>query len=133
MQIRVVSSARFVVLAAALLLIASAVRAQISFPAATVSHGNQQIILGNSAEALMGPWKFRLGDDPSWAEPNFQDAAWEDYTLHQQGWSETLLEPRRGRDAGWAGHGHRGTAGYGWYRIHIDLQNVNGPLTLLAP
>jgi hypothetical protein len=133
MQIRMLSISRLFLSAVVISLTAPASHAQTAFPAAPNFHGSQQVTLGNSAEALMGPWKFRLGDDLSWAQKNFNDSAWEDYTLKQQGWSETLLEPRRGRDAGWAGHGHRGTAGYGWYRIRIDLQDVNGPLTLLAP
>jgi len=50
----------------------SAQRAPVSnlttgFPIAPVEHGAQQIALGNSALALMGPWKFRLGDDLAWA------------------------------------------------------------------
>ena len=40
------------------------------FPIAPAKDGAQQIALGNSALALMGPWKFRLGDDLTWAQPS---------------------------------------------------------------
>lgn len=26
--------------------------------------------------ALSGPWRFRVGDDPPWADPGFDDSAW---------------------------------------------------------
>jgi hypothetical protein len=52
-----------------------------NFPVAPLDHGAQQIALGNSALALMGPWKFRLGDDLAWAQPGFDDTDWHDYTL----------------------------------------------------
>jgi Stage II sporulation protein E (SpoIIE) len=133
MHMPVGMSSRLWLLSVVLFTFTCLLRAQMSFPPAADSHGSQQVTLGNSAEALMGPWKFQLGDDPSWANPNFEDAAWEDYTLIQQGWSESLFEPHKGEDAGWAGHGHRGRSGYGWYRIRVALQSVNGPVTLLVP
>jgi len=34
------------------------------------------IVLGQSIVALNGPWKFHTGDNPQWADPNFDDAAW---------------------------------------------------------
>src|SRR5271156_6858322 len=133
MHMPVVTSLRLLLLSVIVFLFTSALRAQMSFPPAAASNGSQQVTLGNSAEALMGPWKFQLGDNPSWADPNFDDASWEDYRLVQQGWSESLFEPHKGEDAGWAGHGHRGRSGYGWYRIRVDLQSVHGPVTLLVP
>ncbi|MHB1959549.1 MAG: PP2C family protein-serine/threonine phosphatase [Acidobacteriaceae bacterium] len=103
------------------------------FPVAPVEHGAQQISLGNSALALMGPWKFRLGDDLAWAQPRFDDAAWQNYTFDAQGWPESILPERNAFDPGWGGHGYRGAPNYGWYRIHVYLDRVPSSLSLLVP
>ncbi len=103
------------------------------FPVAPVAHGAQQIALGNSTLALMGPWKFRLGDDLAWAQPGFNDTDWQDYTLEAQGWPESILPERNAYDPGWGGHGYRGAPNYGWYRIHVYLDRVPSSLSLLVP
>lgn len=103
------------------------------FPIAGVEHGAQQIALGNSVLALMGPWKFRLGDDLAWAQPGFNDAAWADYTLKAQGWPESILAERNAYDPGWGGHGYGGAPSYGWYRIHVYLDHSSSSLSLLVP
>jgi hypothetical protein len=104
-----------------------------TLPVAPVANGSQQVELGNSALALMGPWKFRLGSEMAWALPDFKDSGWENLTLQGQGWSESLVDPNEGSDPGWAGHGHRGVWGYGWYRIHLNLQKTAEPVSLLVP
>ncbi len=112
---------------------ASAAAAHSSFPAAPVSGGAQQITLGNGVLALMGPWKFRLGDNMAWAQPGYNDSGWQDYTLLHQGWPNSIFSLHSDLDPGWAGHGHRGAAGYGWYRIHVRLGAVPGSLRVLVP
>jgi hypothetical protein len=120
---------------------ASAAATQSSFPAAPVSGGAQQIALGNGVLALMGPWKFRPGDSPqvpetntfAWAQPSFDDSAWQNYTLIHQGWPESIFPARDDLDPGWNGHGYRGAPNYGWYRIHVFLDRAPGPLYLLVP
>lgn len=104
-----------------------------SFPAAPSSGGAQQIEVGHSTLALMGPWKFRLGDDPDWAQPHYDDSGWQDYTIRGQGWPTQVFRFGAGGDPGWAGHGHRGRWGYGWYRIRVDLKHTDGPVSLLMP
>src|SRR6476659_5680277 len=32
--------------------------------------------LGESSVELVGPWKFRTGDNPAWSEPDFDDSNW---------------------------------------------------------
>ena len=112
---------------------APAPNASTGFPIAPVDHGAQQIALGNSALALMGPWKFRLGDDLAWAQPGFDDTDWHDYTLDAQGWPESILPERNAFDPGWGAHGYRGAPNYGWYRIHVYLDRVPSSLSLLVP
>ncbi|HEY9126517.1 MAG TPA: PP2C family protein-serine/threonine phosphatase [Acidobacteriaceae bacterium] len=68
---------------------------QVSIPAAL--HG---------AIRLEGPWSFHVGDDPRWADPNFDDSKWDRITL-----SSTLLD-----------QGIEPYSGYGWYRIRVQLQ-----------
>ncbi len=104
-----------------------------NFPVAPVEDGTQQIALGNSALALMGPWKFRVGDDLAWAQPGFDDTDWHDYTLDAQGWPESILPERNAFDPGWGGHGYRGAPNYGWYRIHVSLHRASSSLRLLVP
>ena len=104
-----------------------------NLPVAPVEDGAQQIALGNSALALMGPWKFRTGDDLAWAQPGFDDANWHDYTLEAQGWPESILPERNAFDPGWVGHGYRGAPSYGWYRIHVHLDRVPSSLSVLVP
>jgi hypothetical protein len=110
-----------------------AATAQTTFPVAAAAGASEQVALGDGALALMGPWRFRLGDDLQWAKPGFDDSTWDLYMLTGQGWSESLLSPQVANDPGWAGHGHRGAWGYGWYRVRIDLKGPPLPLTLLAP
>ncbi len=38
--------------------------------------------LGESAVELAGPWKFHVGDNPEWAQPDFDDSGWEDMDLN---------------------------------------------------
>jgi hypothetical protein len=68
---------------------------QVSIPAAT--HG---------AIRLEGPWTFRVGDDPRWADPAFDDSTWDNVTL-----SSTLAE--QGIDS---------YSNYAWYRLRVQLQ-----------
>jgi hypothetical protein len=39
------------------------------------------ITLGESTVELAGPWKFHVGDNPEWAQPDFDDSGWEDMDL----------------------------------------------------
>jgi Stage II sporulation protein E (SpoIIE) len=73
---------------------------------------------------LDGPWRFQAGDDPRWADPAFDDSSWPAVSL-----SQPLVN--QGIDA---------YTGFGWYRIHIEPQQLaqlaaatgNGPASLLV-
>src|SRR5215475_15824374 len=39
------------------------------------------VTLGRSVIHLTGPWKFHTGDEAAWADPNFDDSAWESLDL----------------------------------------------------
>src|SRR5215471_1684090 len=40
--------------------------------------------LRDAATLLDGPWRFRTGDDPHWAEPDTNDSGWETIDLTAQ-------------------------------------------------
>lgn len=66
--------------------------------------------LGKGVVALDGPWRFRLGDNPAWAAPGFDDSAWEQLTA----------------DRPWGKQGHARYTGFAWYRCSIALTPAPG-------
>ena len=57
---------------------------------------------------LDGPWRFQVGDDPRWADPDFDDSAWATISLDQ-----SLME--QGLDS---------YSGYAWYRLRLQPQQL---------
>ncbi|MGB6689444.1 MAG: GGDEF domain-containing protein, partial [Terracidiphilus sp.] len=57
---------------------------------------------------LDGPWRFQIGDDPTWADPGFDDSKWQTVTLDQ-----TLTD--QGIDT---------YSGYAWYRLRLQPQQL---------
>jgi hypothetical protein len=49
-------------------------------------------------------WRFHTGDDPAWADPNFDDSGWQKVDLQS-----TLAE-----------QGIESYTGYGWYRLRLE-------------
>jgi hypothetical protein len=80
--------------------------------------------LGESAVELAGPWKFHIGDDPAWAQPDFDDSSWEEVDL---------TPGSSGLAAGWTARGHAGYSGYAWYRLQVDVLGANRSLALKMP
>lgn len=72
---------------------------------------------GAGVLALDQPWRFQTGDDPRWADPDYQDAGWQ------------LLSPA----ATWGAQGHPAYTGFAWYRLHVDVQGPGPELSLLLP
>src|SRR5260370_14798741 len=64
---------RYHVWSVLLTVIALAVLPSVRSVAATVP---VQVTLGQSLVNLNGPWKFHIGDDATWADPNFDDSTW---------------------------------------------------------
>ncbi len=106
-------------------------------PAAAPS---ERVHLGDSVVALNGPWKFHVGDSPvdaatgkpSWAEPGFDDTAWETVDLTP---ASGAVDPISGLSdfvPGWTAKGHPGYWGYAWYRIHVSLEAKRGAALALA-
>ena len=66
--------------------------------------------LGKGIVILDGPWRFHLGDDPSWAAPGFDDSGWEKITANRP----------------WGEQGHARSTGFAWYRCSIALTPAHG-------
>ncbi|MGC2163658.1 MAG: SpoIIE family protein phosphatase [Silvibacterium sp.] len=68
---------------------------------------------GTGSVPLDGKWQFHLGDDLSWANPSFDDSAWEQISA----------------DTTWGAQTHPSYAGFAWYRRHIDIGNSGAAKT----
>ncbi len=92
------------------------------------------ITLGHSTAALDGPWKFHTGDDARWADPAFDDSAWEAVVLSappDANDGDVGITPYT---SGWNSKGHAGYQGYAWYRIRFTVTPPAGEtLALLGP
>jgi hypothetical protein len=91
------------------------------------------VALGQSVIALYGPWKFRVGDNPRWADPGYDDSQWEAVDLRPTPQTTLRGLPIPGFVTGWEARGHPGYAGYAWYRMRVRISGANGPLEMLAP
>ncbi|HUI29635.1 MAG TPA: beta galactosidase jelly roll domain-containing protein [Candidatus Acidoferrales bacterium] len=56
---------------------------------------------------LRGEWKFQLGDNPHWAEPNLNDDRWDEIYVPST----------------WEDEGYPGYDGFAWYRKHFDASS----------
>jgi sialate O-acetylesterase len=59
----------------------------------------------NNVVDLAGNWKFSIGDDPDWADPDYDDSHW-----------ERIQVP-----SNWESQGFHGYDGYAWYRLEVTL------------
>jgi hypothetical protein len=91
------------------------------------------VTLGESVVALTGPWKFHVGDDPRWADPNLDDSQWEMVDLTPTPQTTVPGLPIQGFVTGWEARGHARYVGYAWYRMRVRIRGPRGPLTLLSP
>jgi hypothetical protein len=92
------------------------------------------ITLGHSTLPLNAPWKFQTGDNPNYADPNFDDSTWE---------TVDLTPPENSHDAdvglsnyvsGWTAKGHPNYSGYAWYRLHLTIEApANETLSVACP
>lgn len=93
-----------------------------------------RIALGQSVVALDGPWRFQVGDDPRWADPDFDDSSWEAVDLTPPPGAHDDDVGLTGYVPGWSRRGHPGYAGYAWYRIRLAIDAPAGArLALTGP
>ena len=86
-----------------------------------------------AATLLDGPWRFRVGDDPRWADASTDDNGWETLDM-------TALPGSRDGDVGlpdyvggWMAHGHPGYHGYAWYRRTVTVPAGSASWDILGP
>jgi hypothetical protein len=89
--------------------------------------------LGESSVELVGPWKFKTGDNMAWAQANFDDSNWNTMDLTPPPGSADATLGISGYVPGWTARGFAGYSGYAWYRLKIDLIGVNRRLALKMP
>ncbi len=65
--------------------------------------------LGKGTVHLPGPWRFHIGDDLRWADPEIND------TPGENGW-ETILVDRP-----WGAQRHFAYTGFAWYRLNLRI------------
>jgi len=96
-----------------LLLLLFAISACAALPAQSFS-----LITGREPVAsLEGLWRFHPGDNPAWADPNFDDSTW----------------PLIRSDESWTKQGYPRLAGYAWYRFTLQVPDGSKPVDLLLP
>ncbi len=92
-----------------------------------------QIMLGDAAVELYGPWKFHTGDDMAWAQPDFNDSGWGTMDMTPPPGTADATLGSSGYIPGWTTRGYPGYAGYAWYRLKIDIEGTHDPLALKMP
>jgi hypothetical protein len=104
----------------------------LAFPA--ILPGQSTIMLGNATAELTGPWRFHTGDDPAWAQPDFNDSAWSTMDLTPPKGSYDPYSGGSGFVPGWTARGFPGYSGFAWYRLRVSLRDpVGGGLALKMP
>lgn len=83
---------------------------------------------------LDGPWKFATGDNMQYAQPEYDDSAWETMDLSAPPGAHDDDVGLSGFVPGWTAKGHPNYSGYAWYRLKVPLDGVVGnDLALAAP
>src|ERR1051325_1564352 len=86
-----------------------------------------------AATLLDGPWRFRTGDDPHWADPNTDDSGWETIDLTAPPGSHDGDVGLPDYVGGWMAHGHPGYHGYAWYRRSVIVPAGHASWDILGP
>lgn len=95
--------------------------------------GVVQVQLGESSAELAGPWKFHVGDDPSWSKADFDDSGWDSMDLTPPEGSADATLGISGYLPGWTKRGYAGHSGFAWYRLRIHVEGANRRLALKMP
>ncbi|HET9087805.1 MAG TPA: SpoIIE family protein phosphatase [Acidobacteriaceae bacterium] len=92
----------------------------------------RDITLGQSIVALNGPWKFHVGDNPQWANPEFDDSQWETVDLTPREGSFDPVFGYSGYVPGWTTKGHPHYWGWAWYRMRVRTKVPPGQKLAVA-
>lgn len=90
--------------------------------------------VSQSVTTLNGPWKFTVGDNMQYAQPDYNDSEWEMVDLTAPSGAHDDDVGLSGYVPGWDARGHKNYSGYAWYRLKVPLDSVSGnTLALAAP
>lgn len=101
-------------------------------PAGASAQASDPVTLSRAQVPLNGPWAFRLGDDPRWASPQFDDRGWERVDLTPPPGAHDGDVGLPGYVPGWTARGHAGAWGHGWYRLHVRWSAPAGAAPVLV-
>lgn len=92
------------------------------------------VVLGRASVQLTGPWKFHTGDNPAWAQPDFDDSSWSTMDLTPPAGSADPYLGSSGFVPGWTARGYRDYSGFAWYRLRINLEDAaHGGVAIKMP
>ena len=86
-----------------------------------------------AAPLLDGAWRFHIGDDPHWANPDADDSGWETMDLSAPASSHDGDVGLPNYVGGWMAHGHPGYQGYAWYRRTVTVPAGDRAWDVLGP
>jgi Stage II sporulation protein E (SpoIIE) len=107
----------------------SAVQAKAASPASDID----QVQLGSSSVELTGPWKFHIGDDMTWAQPDVDDSLWDSMDLTPPAGSADATLGTSGYLPGWTARGYPHHSGFAWYRLKVNVSGATRRLALKMP
>lgn len=90
------------------------------------------LTFGRAAVALNGPWRFQIGDNPRWADPDFSDSSWETVDLTPKPGAHDGDGGLTNYASGWSARGHRGYVGFAWYRMTVRIVDSGADTLWLA-
>jgi len=89
--------------------------------------------LGDGTVELSGLWKFHMGDDMAWAQPDFDDSSWGTMDVTPPAGSANPELGTSGYIPGWTANGYPKQSGFAWYRLKVDVQSSHGRLAIKMP
>lgn len=87
----------------------------------TAGDSSERVHLEESVTALVGPWRFRTGDDPAWAHPDFDDSSWA--TVDMTAETDPSDPSQMALLPGWTSRGYPSYSGFAWYRLQVNVEN----------
>jgi hypothetical protein len=104
----------------------------LSFCVTQPAKADAVIALGQAEAPLNGPWAFRMGNDPRWAYPQFDDRDWERVDLTPAAGAHDGDVGLPGYVPGWTALGHSGRWGHAWYRLRVRWSLPAGSAPVLV-
>lgn len=90
-------------------------------------------MLRAAATLLDGAWRFHVGDNPHWADTEFDDGDWETIDMTAPPGSHDGDVGLPDYVGGWMAHGHPGYQGYAWYRRAVTVPTGHASWDILGP